>query len=70
VRQAVRRPPPRVRTERSQPPAPIPADMPVKVWHPRLGARRREDLEAVAREVDRVAEPIAAYLLAWLWAHK
>lgn len=62
--------PSRVQTRgQARTPASIPDDMPVGQWSPR---RRRltPDLEAVARDVDRIAEPLAAYLLVWLWSNR
>lgn len=58
--------------DRRRVPAPIPDDYPRDVWSPRLGriTRPRAEIEELTRDVERIAEPIAAYLLVWLWANR
>jgi hypothetical protein len=60
-------PPPRVKptAPKRAKPAPPPADMPIEP----KPVRPTRDLEALAREVNRIATPLASYLLMWLWAH-
>ena len=50
-----------------RPPTEIPEDYPRDVWTPTVRPRSVAELEATAREVAGIAEPVAAYLLAWLW---